>query len=211
LTVGRARSLIHPTGHFDVGAWGGSVNTHTLLDTAGVGAVPVSECRFLWGQDNLYMFFYAGDLDLQVRSSKHDGPVWKDDAVTFAFFRSRAPGASLPTKFVLSVTPTGILSDGICPADALDLGDPRCDRGWESHAVVGTDFDGTLNKVGDFDEEWAVEVALPLRSIDVDPNAAPPHHVAATVRRCEMAHDGPRACGLWGDPRQPGELVLADR
>src|SRR5580692_164753 len=69
LTVGRARSLIHPTGHFDVGAWGGSVNTHTLLDTAGAGAVPVSECRFLWGQDNLYMFFYAGDLDLQVQSS----------------------------------------------------------------------------------------------------------------------------------------------
>jgi hypothetical protein len=212
LIVGRAHSLIRPTGHFDVGAWGGSVNTHTLLDTTGVGAVPVSECRFLWGQDNLYMFFYAGDLDLQVRSSKHDGPVWKDDAVTFAFFRpTAAPGAPSPTKFVLSVTPTGILSDGICPEDALDLGDPRCDRGWESHALVGSDFDGTLNKVGDFDEEWAVEVALPLRSIGVDPKAEPPVHIATTVRRCEMAHDGPRACGLWGDPSRPGELVLEDR
>src|SRR5580693_5319009 len=50
LAVTRARSRIHPTGRFDVDAWGGSVNTHTLLDSAGVGAVPVSECRFLWDQ-----------------------------------------------------------------------------------------------------------------------------------------------------------------
>src|SRR5580693_8197548 len=43
LVVHQARAKIHPTGHFDVKAWGGSSNTHTLLDDAGRGAVPVSE------------------------------------------------------------------------------------------------------------------------------------------------------------------------
>src|ERR1700678_2530835 len=33
LRVGRSRSRIRPTGRFDVGAWGGATNTHTLLDT----------------------------------------------------------------------------------------------------------------------------------------------------------------------------------
>ncbi len=211
LRVGRSRSRIRPTGHFDVDAWGGATNTHTLLDQAGKGAVPVSECRFLWGQDNLYMFFYAGDLDLQARATKHDGPVWKDDAVTFAFFSPETPGGSEPTKFVVMATPTRVLSDGVCPRDATDLGDPRCDLRWESHALLGTDFDGTLNKLGDFDEEWAVEIALPLRSLGIDPDAAPPIRIAATIRRCEMAHDGPRACGLWGEPGLPGELVLEGR
>jgi hypothetical protein len=208
LAVARARSEIHPTGHFDVDAWGGAVNTHTLLDSAGKGAVPVSEARFLWGEDKLYIFFYAGDLDLQVRSTKHDGPVWKDDSVTFAFFPPNGADGGAATKFVLAVTPTGVISDGTCPVDAVDLGDARCDLRWESGARVGTDYDGTLNKIGDFDEEWAVEVALPLRSIGIDPTRAPPLRIAATVRRCEMAHDGPRACGMWGDSKRPGELVL---
>ena len=75
LTVGRAKGPIDPTGRFDVDVWGGAVNTRTLLDSRGVGAVPVSECRFLWGQGNLYVFFYAGDLNLQVHATKHDGPV----------------------------------------------------------------------------------------------------------------------------------------
>jgi hypothetical protein len=216
LHVGRARAAVRPSGHFDVDAWGGAANTHTLLAADGTGAVPVSESRFMWGQDDLYIFFYAGDLDLQARATKHDGPVWKDDSVTFAFFprpdeTRRDTASAEPKKFVLQVTPTGITSDGVCPLDAVDLGDARCDLRWESGARVGADYDGTPNDIRGFDEEWAVEVALPLRAIGVDPHAPPPIRVAATVRRCEMAHGGPRACGLWGDPERPGELFLDGR
>jgi hypothetical protein len=209
LRVTQARSAIHPTGHFDVATWGGSVNTHTLLDSSGRGAVPVSEARFLWGQGKLYVFFYAGDLDIQVRTVKHDGALWNDDSVTFAFFPPAPPDASA-TKWMIAATPTGIVSDGVCPQDAVDLSDPRCDLRWESGAIVGTDFDGTLNKIGDFDEEWAVELAVPLESLGVTPASPPPIPLAATIRRCEMAHDGPRACGLWGDATRPGELILEE-
>ena len=85
LEVPRVASAFEPTGHFRVQIWANAVNTHTLLDANGRGAVPVNEARFLWGDGRLYVFFYAGDLDLQARTTKHDGPVWDDDSVAFTF------------------------------------------------------------------------------------------------------------------------------
>jgi hypothetical protein len=190
-----------PTGRFDVRTWQGAINTHTLRDESGRGAVPVSEARFLWGKDNLYVFFYAGDLDLQLRAKQHDGPVWNDDALHLEFPSSDGK------KFVLDVSPAGVVADGVCPSAAIDLDDAGCDRKWESHARVGADFDGTPNTTGDFDEEWAVEIALPLASIGVRAPMAG-KHVLFSLRRCEMAYDGRRACGYWGSAAAPGALVL---
>jgi hypothetical protein len=41
-----------------------------------------------------------------------------------------------------------VLADAICPTDAVNWGDARCDVHWESHACIGADYDGTLNKLG---------------------------------------------------------------
>ena len=72
---------------------------------------------------------------------------------------------------------------------------------------MGTDYDGTINAVGDFDEEWSVEVAVPLAAIGVrSPYAGA--RVACSLIRCEIAYDGKRACGLWGRVPGPGLLVL---
>jgi hypothetical protein len=204
LGVPRAPAPITPTGHFNVKIWGAAANTHTLLDRQGRGAVPVSEARFLWGDGQLYVFFYAGDLDLQMRATKHDGAVWKDDSVVLTFF---APDG---TKRVIQISASGVVADGACPGDANDVGDPRCDRKWESGALAAADHDGTVNKVGDFDEEWAVEVAVPLASLSLR-DAGPGTRVPFRVSRCEMAYDGARACGSWGGVRDPGFLVLEDR
>jgi hypothetical protein len=202
LAVPRAAGPVVPTGHFNVKVWGGAVNTHTLLDAAGKGAVPVSEARFLWTDGQLYFFFYAGDLDLEIRNKKHDGPVWNDDSVVLTFFGTD------DKKRVIQVSPTGIVADGLCPKDASSLEDGRCDLKWESHVRVGTDYDGTINKLGDFDEEWAVEAAVPFRSIGLEKGAAPGTKIAFSVSRCEMAYDGRRACGIWGTNERPAEMVL---
>ena len=200
LSVPRAPKTVVPSSRFDVDVWGNAVNTHTLLDAAGKGAVPVSEARFLWGQGNLYVAFYAGDLDLEVRETKHDGPVWKDDSMTLSFF----PGDG--KKRLITVSPTGILADAICPIDAKNVSDERCDLRWESHARLGVDYDGTLNKLGDFDEEWNVQLAIPLRSLDAAAVAGA--HIAFALNRCDMAFDGQRSCGAWGSSQTPADLVL---
>ena len=200
LSVPRAARKLTPSGHFDIKFWGDAVNTHTLLDDAGKGAVPVSEARFLWGDGQLYVSFYAGDLDLQVHEKAHDGRVWKDDSVSLSFFRSDGK------KWVIAASPTGVLADASCPPDARDLSDAGCDMHWESHARIGVDMDGTPNKLGDFDEEWNIQFAIPLRSLGAAQKSGT--HFAFSLKRCEVAFDGQRACGAFGSNDQPAELVL---
>jgi hypothetical protein len=201
LQVPHASAPIRPAARFRVRVWEEAVNTHTLLDREGRGAVPTSEARFLWGDGQLYVRFYSGDLDLQVRTTKHDGPVWNDDSVLLAFFDADH------TKRVIQISPTGVVADGICPGDARDLGDPRCDLAWESGVRTATDYDGTINKVGDFDEEWSVEAAVPLAAI-ASSSAGPGTRIAFALSHCEMSYSGPRACGSWGGSGGAGALVL---
>jgi hypothetical protein len=190
IAVPRSAGAITPTGKFRIGVWAGAPSTGTLLDATGHGAVPVSEARLLWSEGMLYVFFYAGDLDLQARVTKRDGPVWNDDSVAFAL---EGPDGK---KRVIQVSVTGVVTDGLCPGDAAGLADPRCDLGWESGVRAATDYDGTLNRIDDRDEEWAVEAAIPLASLGpATPTAG--STVPFSVSRCEMAHDGPRACGSW--------------
>jgi hypothetical protein len=198
--VPRARAPISPTGHFRIELWDGAPSTGTLLDREGRGAVPVSESRFLWGNGALYLFYYAGDLDLEARIDKHDGPIWEDDSVELAFAGASEDGAA-PSKRVIRISVKGVVSDGLCPADAADLSDPRCDLRWESGTRAATDFDGTLNSIADRDEEWAVEAAIPLESLGA--TRTPGTRIPLRMSRCEIAHDGPRACGAW-----EGTLVL---
>jgi hypothetical protein len=134
-----------------------------------------------------------------VRTTKHDGAVWKDDSVALTF--SSADG----TKRVIQISPKGVIADGACPVDASDLGDARCDLRWESGVRVAADYDGTINKVGDFDEEWAVEAAVPLAPLSLG-GEGPGTRIPFRVSRCEIAYDGVRACGSWG-----GTLVFDDR
>ncbi len=200
LEVPHAQKTVVPTHRFDVDAWRPAVNTHTLLDDAGRGAVPVSEARFLWDERRLLVLFYAGDLDLQIHNSKHDGPSWRDDSFTLSIF---VPDAK---KALITISATGVVADGMCPDDAADLGDARCDLRWESGVHAGADYDGTINHIGDFDEEWSIQAAIPLKALGVVPRTGT--QIAFTVKRCEIAHDGVRSCGSWGDARTPATLVL---
>ncbi|HEX4448248.1 MAG TPA: carbohydrate-binding family 9-like protein [Polyangiaceae bacterium] len=190
LGVPRSSGPITPAGKFRIAVWSGAPSTGTLLDREGRGAVPVGEARLLWSEGMLYVFFYAGDLDLQAHTTKHDGPVWNDDSVAFAF--EAADGK----KHVIQVSVTGVIADGVCPGDATGLADPRCDLRWESGARAAIDFDGKLNSIDDRDEEWAVEAAIPLAPLGLV--ATEGARIPFAVSRCEVAHDGPRACGAWG-------------
>ncbi len=203
LAVPQAGAPLVPAGHFRLQPWEGAVLTHTWLDDQDRGAVPVTEARVLWyaqAPGELYIRVYAGDLDLEVHTQRHDGPVWNDDSVALAF----GPfGAGEPRRHIIQITPTGVVADGLCPDDATGLDDTRCDLAWESHARVATDTDGTLNQTGDFDEEWNVEAAIPLAAIA--PGAGAGARIPLTMSRCDVTASGRRACGFWG---RPGVIVL---
>lgn len=171
-------------------------NTRNFVDRAGRGMVPYTEAKFRWGGDRLYLMLYAGDLDLEGRVTTPDGPIEKDDSFRIEFGGGKDVRA-------IAVSVLGTVADARCTID----GDRRtCDARWRSRAEVAVDRDGTLNKVGDNDEEWVVEMAVPFAALGIE-HPRPGMRIPISIRRCEIGRDGPRACGAWGvAPR--GELVL---
>ena len=60
-------------------------------------------------------------------------------------------------------------------------------------AKVGLDRDGTLDDPSNDDEEWVLEVAIPLPATGLTTGAAKPVRAA----RCDTPKDGVERCGSW--------------
>jgi len=180
--------------------WEGDTGTtRNFKDSAGNGMVPYTEAKARWGDGKLYLMLYAGDLDLQGRVRAHDGPVERDDAFHLEFGRG-------DEVRVISVSVLGTVADALCRPSRTDPTGRVCDRSWESHARVAVDRDGTLNKIGDNDEEWVIEMAVPLAALGfADAHAGT--RIPFSIHRCEIGHGSSRGCGGWGG--EPlGELAL---
>jgi len=170
--------------------------TRNFRDGHKQGMVPFTQAKVRWGRGFLYLLLYAGDLDLEGRVRQHDGAVENDDAFHLEFGRG-------DEVRVISVSVLGTIADSLCTSSAHGR---KCDPSWDSGARLAVDRDGSLNKVGDNDEEWVVEMSIPLARLGVK-QAAAGTRIPFSIQRCEVGHDGRHACGSWGsDP--PGELVL---
>jgi hypothetical protein len=166
-----------------------SGNTGNLKDEHGKGMVPFTEVKTRWGNGDLYFMLYAGDLDIESGDSFHleiggDGRV-----------------------HVIEVSVLGTVVEAACESGKpFPVAPGDCDRSWRSRATVAVDRDGTINQLGDNDEEWVVEMAVPLAALGLD-HAAPGTRVPFSVRRCDVGA-GHHACGSWGDGERRGELIL---
>lgn len=58
---------------------------------------------------------------------------------------------------------------------------------------VAVDQDGTLDNSSDDDEEWVVELVIPLRSLGLEGKSG--ERIAFAAERCDTTHDGVRRCG----------------
>jgi hypothetical protein len=176
--------------------WEGEAgSTGVLLDAKGLGMVPYSEVKARWGNGNLYLWLNAADLDLQGKVREADTDLSGDDAF---HIQIGADGR----VFSIEVNVLGTLTDALCRSRRRTPRDPMgktCERSWQSGAEV--------NQVGDADEEWVVELTIPLDKIG-QKTAKPGKHLRFSVSRCEVAYDGVRACGSWGMGKRAAALVL---
>jgi hypothetical protein len=170
--------------------------TRNFKDAAGNGMIPYTEAKVRWGDGALYLLLYAGDLDLEGRVRKRDGAVENDDSFRLEFGRG-------DDVRVISISVLGTISDARCTSSPAGR---KCDASWSSGARIAVDRDGSLNKIGDNDEEWVVEMAIPLAKLGFK-GAAAGARIPFSVSRCEIGHDGRHACGSWGQ-NPGGELVL---
>jgi hypothetical protein len=79
---------------------------------------------------------------------------------------------------VLEVTPRGALADAL-----------GADRAWDSGTRVACDTDGTIDDPRDDDEEWVVELAVPLASLGPIVTTG---NVPITIERIDVGGKGPR-------------------
>ena len=179
-------------GEVDEAAWRGEVaSTGFLLGVDGQ-RMTASSVRMVWKDDLLYVLLYAADADIRATITTPDAPLWPEDAFRLTFNVRGDPRAR-----VIYVSPLGTVTDEYVRGDAVDTS-------WQSGAEVGHDIDGTPNDPRDDDEEWVIEMAIPLSSIGL--GGGPGERVGFSARRCDVPKGAGRRCGAWGEP--DGEIVL---
>lgn len=184
IVVPRADAALALDGELDETAWSRAARTGAFVDDAGAPARPFSEARFLEQGGTLFVALYAADDDIRAAKRAHDDPVYLDDAFSVRL-STEAPGS--PT-YLLDVSARGVITDARRDASG------HVDASWESGARAGADRDGTLDDATDEDEEWVVELAIPLASI----GAAPGSPVVVDVQRCDTPRDrSGRRCGAF--------------
>ncbi len=160
-------------------------------DVRGGTLPPFSEARFAWRGDDLLFAFYAADLDINV------SPV--ESPIDRFLLEIEAGGRSYRAMF----GPDGkvVAAPGV----------PESERGtsvrWVRDVKVATEADGTVERPGDFDEEWTIEATLPLRALRLE--ARPGQKFRARVSRCDVPLDGKVACRAWPSASEFARLELA--
>jgi hypothetical protein len=159
----------------------------------GAPARPHSEARLVWGDGQLYVALYAADEDIRATRTEPDAPLWLDDAFHLSFRDARI-------ERTIDVSPLGTITD----ARREDGG--RFDYAWSSGAHASREIDGTVNHPDDDDEEWAIELAIPLASLGLE--GVRGERIQMAVRRCDVPHGGGRrVCAAWGETA-PAVIVL---
>jgi len=202
LLVPRARGAIALDGDMDDEGWRGPIaRSGAFLDAAGAEAHPYSDARLAWGDDHLYLALYAADEDIRARRTEPDAPVWLEDSFHLWFDDGEE-------ELALDLSPLGAVADGrrARAGPGPGPGGRPFDYAWTSGAHVSREIDGTIDDPRDDDEEWVLEVAIPLASLGL--RGARGERVAFAAKRCDTTKAGARVCGSFGDPARPRVLVL---
>jgi hypothetical protein len=187
LHVPLARGPIVLNGDPDDPGWQAGVRTHAFVGEDGVSpARPHTEARFVRAEEYLYVTLYAADEDLRAGAEEHDTSVSGDDEFHLVFTDEK-------TERVLEINPMGVLVDGTRPAGS----NAPLDLGWESGARISVDRDGTPNHPEDHDEEWVIEMAIPLEALGLEGRAG--ESIGLSMRRCDtLRNTTTTLCGTWG-------------
>jgi hypothetical protein len=201
LHVPRARGGIVLNGDMDDPGWlNGCARTNAFLNPDGTQVRPYSDARFVYADGILYVGLYAADEDIHAKLQGLDAPVWTEDSFHVVFNDGT-------TEHSFDLSPIGTLADGERRIGAEGPGGTHpFDYRWNSDAHVSYEMDGTPNKSSDNDEEWLIEMAIPLGALGLKGEKG--ERIGVSVRRCDTPHSGVRVCGSWGDGERRGVLVF---
>ncbi len=163
-------------GELDEAAWHSTPVTK-LLKPDGTEGRPYADVRFLWSSDGIFhVGLYASDRDIVSAGVGPDGPVWKGDAFHTVFSSSDGVEHSFDV---------GITSDGGVLTDGERKAKGAWSYAWQSGARLACDMDeGTADNPNDADEEWVVEMEIPMAALGLRPE--PGQRIDFVARRCDV-------------------------
>ena len=195
LVVPRATTAPTIDGELDDATWSEPGGRTGPFTTGGATAKPYSDARVVWRDGTLYLALYAADEDIIAPMTAHDGPLWTGDSFRVVFRRGEQ-------EFAIEVSPRGVVTDGSKAPGGL------FDARWESGVRVGVDRDGTVDDPSDEDEEWIVEMAIPMNALGL--TGTPGERIGLEIARCDRVRMNgggtQKRCASWGDARST--LVL---
>jgi hypothetical protein len=194
LSVPHAQGNIVLDGDMDDPGWAkDSARTHAFVGADGVTpARPHSEARLVWGDGYLYLGLYAADEDIRAKGTEHDVIMAGDDSFHVVFSDGK-------TDKVIDINPLGTITDGVRVAGSNE----PLDTSWESGLHVSREADGTLNNPNDYDEEWVLEMAIPLDSLGLRGEKG--ERLFMSIKRCDVFRKGgPPSCGTYGVKTETG-------
>lgn len=137
-------------------SWSGA---YPFNETAATGQP--TRWRAAWDRDTLYFAFDCADTDIEAPLRGRDGAIFADDAVEIFIL----PEMRFRTYWEIVVSPAGEVFDSLNCKSLRRWGgdfDPAQDVRGLKH---GETVRGTLNRRGDIDEGYTVEVAVPAAEL----------------------------------------------
>ncbi len=163
----RATGPITIDGKLDEPAWRAAPSTGPLVRSLDGGPTHYrTEAKLLWDDTNLYVAFTCQDEDVWTTYTKHDDPLYNEEAVE-VFIDADGDGR---TYDEIEISPANVVFDAYFVTRRSDLAEAmKWDSGVRSAVVV----DGTLNDASDVDRGWTVEAAIPIARLAAVPHVPP--------------------------------------
>lgn len=159
----RTSAPISPDGILTEQEWGAVPWTDYFVDIEGT-TKPVprfkTRAKMLWDDLNFYIAAELEEPDVWATLRQRDTVIFFDN--DFEVFID--PDGDTHNYYELEVNAFGTAWDLLMVKPYRDRGPPVV--GWDIAGLkVGTHVDGTINKPGDTDKNWTVEIIIPLASL----------------------------------------------
>jgi hypothetical protein len=154
LVARQIKEAIKIDGKLDEAAWKKAMRSPAFVDIVSGGrARLMTTVQALWDDKNLYLAFTCQDNDIWSTLKKRDDKLWTQEAVEIFIDAN----GDKKDYIELQINPQGAIFDSYLPSYRKN------DNGWNSQMKVAVKVDGTVDKRGDKDKSWVVELALPLK------------------------------------------------
>ncbi|MPY88409.1 MAG: carbohydrate-binding family 9-like protein [Luteitalea sp.] len=169
----RAPSRMTLDGQLDEAAWRAAPWSDPFVDIEGHGRPRFrTRAKMLWDDEHFYIAAELEEPDIWGTLTERDSVIFRDN--DFEVFID--PDGETHAYYELEVNALGTVWDLMLLQPYRDGGPPI--DAWDIPGLrVGIDLRGTINRPGDRDEGWVVEMAIPWKALrEAAPGRRPPRN-----------------------------------